>query len=1201
MSPRWNSVKSLIKMLSCHLFQTTEKVTLDFVDLSIRPLPESSNRMDLRESELITTDPDTPPDREVEERVGPEDLEFESDVHTSGQSSLQDQELAERIGDDDLGSEFGPSTMLQGLEPPERTEESLGPEFDLLTMLQRPELPERMEESLEPVCDLLTMLQGLELPEGIGEDCGSEFDLLTMLQGLELPEGIGEDIGEDCESEFDLRAMLQGQEPPQRMGEDCESEFDLRAMLQGLEPPERMGEDCKSELNDTSPSTWSDTVEGLMTALREPHASPTQINALVDIAAVYEARFGWSSQMDDLDGAIAFYKLALDSIVASNPRRSNILYSLATALKLRFDRSVLRDDHVAKEYSHRLFNLVLPDGGVDPHGTSVRAILEEGQRGGVKDLNEAIRLYQEALELQPDPSLERSNSLHNLAATHKTRFQWDLRFKALAPKWDPDSFFPCTQSAQYGDLDRAAGLFRDALKLRVVPDYNRCTTLADLASVFLTDYSERGGLALLQEALALIREALTLKYAPHPDTLRCLSDAFYERYEEAPHLMDDVEMLIQNAITLNREALETVSKSHPHRSNALHDLARNLLLRPGVLKEASYYTEAILRSQEAVHALPKGHPTRYQYFMEMAQILQDVYRHTQQPSHLNDSMMAYREAAYFESASRVARLKAAIAWIDAFISSGNKHGSALDAFETLFSFRNCRYSNDVDPFSASVLSVRSDDMCALGIDYAIRLGRLDKAVEFIEHGRTTIWSALKRPSQPLRPAYFSYFNLVASSTPAPNLFTSASRILDNYYDTRHQTKHFTTPGILRWDGFREKLQSASARGPVVILVASDLGCCALAIMQSGGVKHIPLTLTRSHVDSLLDLVCGVTAENGGNMARMIDCLQELKECFPFLEDLILQTPTTNPGSSHHRDRGPRPAVIVADSEVVFRCVLGILWKEVVKPVIQSLALQRSELPPRLWWCPTGDFITLPIHAAGIYTAGGSEYLSNYVISSYIPSLNSLLMSPPPANHPLKVMVVIQPNSQAYSPLPGAWDELSQVERHVPHEYIVKFGIPDAPTSVKEVVSHLRDASIVHLACHGIQDDDINGNFFDIQGERLSVADLAKLSLPNAALAFLSACHTAKDNHGIGDEMMTLAMAMVHAGFRGVIATMWSVNDEDGPRLADAIYGHLFQHNSAPCPHPDITKAAQALHLAIIKLRDEGLGFKRWVPFIHVGL
>jgi hypothetical protein len=61
-----------------------------------------------------------------------------------------------------------------------------------------------------------------------------------------------------------------------------------------------------------------------------------------------------------------------------------------------------------------------------------------------------------------------------------------------------------------------------------------------------------------------------------------------------------------------------------------------------------------------------------------------------------------------------------------------------------------------------------------------------------------------------------------------------------------------------------------------------------------------------------------------------------------------------------------------------------------------------------------------------------------------------------------------------------------------------------------------------------------------------------------------------------------------------------MDDEDGPKVVDVFYNHIF--GTGRESHPDSTKAAEALHLAIKKLRTEkGVSFQRWVPFIHLGL
>jgi hypothetical protein len=67
----------------------------------------------------------------------------------------------------------------------------------------------------------------------------------------------------------------------------------------------------------------------------------------------------------------------------------------------------------------------------------------------------------------------------------------------------------------------------------------------------------------------------------------------------------------------------------------------------------------------------------------------------------------------------------------------------------------------------------------------------------------------------------------------------------------------------------------------------------------------------------------------------------------------------------------------------------------------------------------------------------------------------------------------------------------------------------------------------------------------------------------------------------------------------------SINDLDGPKIADTFYEHLFKDcdpNSSPPVLPDLRQAAKALHLAVAKLRQEtDIPLRRWVPFVHYGL
>jgi CHAT domain-containing protein len=57
-------------------------------------------------------------------------------------------------------------------------------------------------------------------------------------------------------------------------------------------------------------------------------------------------------------------------------------------------------------------------------------------------------------------------------------------------------------------------------------------------------------------------------------------------------------------------------------------------------------------------------------------------------------------------------------------------------------------------------------------------------------------------------------------------------------------------------------------------------------------------------------------------------------------------------------------------------------------------------------------------------------------------------------------------------------------------------------------------------------------------ELLTVSSLMSLSLPNAFLAILSACETAKGDVSQPDQAVHLAATMLYIGFKSVVGTMW---------------------------------------------------------------
>jgi CHAT domain-containing protein len=149
---------------------------------------------------------------------------------------------------------------------------------------------------------------------------------------------------------------------------------------------------------------------------------------------------------------------------------------------------------------------------------------------------------------------------------------------------------------------------------------------------------------------------------------------------------------------------------------------------------------------------------------------------------------------------------------------------------------------------------------------------------------------------------------------------------------------------------------------------------------------------------------------------------------------------------------------------------------------------------------------------------------------------------------------------------------------------------------------MKGAEWAHFACHGKQNptDPTESCLQLANGSYLKLSDIINLRLKNAQLAFLSACQTATGDKNLQDEAVHLAAGMLLAGYRGVIATMRSVNDEYAADIADDTYRRLFEDYGA-----DYTRAAEALHFAVQKVRKEreskGDFSFAWVPFIHMGI
>ncbi len=146
-----------------------------------------------------------------------------------------------------------------------------------------------------------------------------------------------------------------------------------------------------------------------------------------------------------------------------------------------------------------------------------------------------------------------------------------------------------------------------------------------------------------------------------------------------------------------------------------------------------------------------------------------------------------------------------------------------------------------------------------------------------------------------------------------------------------------------------------------------------------------------------------------------------------------------------------------------------------------------------------------------------------------------------------------------------------------------------------VLAAMRGHRRIHLACHAVADlDHPSQSALLLAGSPLTAADLGNLRLADADSAFLSACETARTGPVLSDEAVHLASALLVAGYREVVATLWPVPDRPALRLSRAVYDD-------PASRTGAASTAAAVHRAVGTLRRR---YPRspfaWASQVHIG-
>ncbi|MFJ8991266.1 CHAT domain-containing protein [Streptomyces sp. NPDC102279] len=913
---------------------------------------------------------------------------------------------------------------------------------------------------------------------------------------------------------------------------------------------------------------------------------------LSNLGIAHRARFDRLGDVGDLDVAVSHHERAVAATPDAHPELAHRLSNLGTAYDARHDRKGDRLDlHRAVECLERAVAATPTDHPFQAMALSnLAATLRKRfeHLGDVGDLDRAIAHHEQAVAATPDNHPNRATYLSNLCVARWARFARtgtmpDLdaaidtgrRSVAATPDDHPDRAMRLSNlgnalkqrfehSGSRHDLGRAVAYHEQAVAATPNDHPNRATHLSNLATAYQSR-SHRSGGADFDNAVDLTLLALAATPADHPDRLLRLynlGQSYQARYEHSGDPAD-----LDRALDLAREAADAVPADHPDRAQHLFNLGNTHRLRFLRTGDPADLDRAVDAAEDTVAATPAEHPRRASrvYFLGIC--------HTRRWDTGNTM-----------DRSLIARL--------ADGALGARTSPPLDRLRACWAVGRLAYAMD-EPRTARLLFDAAVELLPLvaaretsSADHEHRLGvnrglvgetiavhcALDDpggALQAAELGRAVLLAsrlALRTPLaelEPEHPALAGRLSRVRDALNAPDppaMATPDSQDLD-HVDRRKRlwaehdavlTEIRRLPGLDRfllpptWTELRPTVPG----GAVVLLNAGRQRSDGIVVTADGPPLAVPLPELR-----LADVE-----------ARAAELTEATHDASSFTGELRRQRVLTE--------------------------LLGWLWDTTVEPVLEALGnrLRPDDgVLPHVWWMPTGPLGLLPLHAAG---HPGSRGALDRVISSYTPTLRTLARAHGrPAATDLRRLTVALDRTPGLPDLPATASEAASLHAAHPDMPLLT---NDQATAVR-VTGALPQASWAHFACHaGTNPDAPSEGGLHLHDGVLSIAEIGRLDLHEAELAYLSACSTGHAGWRHADESIHLASAFQLAGFRHVVASLWPLDDLVAADTADHFYRLMPDTPSAEA-------AATTLHRVIQRLRAEHPSRPHlWASLIHSG-
>ncbi|CAE7223840.1 unnamed protein product [Rhizoctonia solani] len=469
---------------------------------------------------------------------------------------------------------------------------------------------------------------------------------------------------------------------------------------------------------------WGDleaTIEHISIALTiTPNDDAEVPNLLFTLAAAYGIRFERLGVRDDINKAIEYAHTSINLIVEGDPRLPTAFMNLGAFYSARFQHTGnMVDLEDAIEYRTCALALAPEDHPSLPailDGLGVSQTDHFERTGGLNSLDDAIAYQSRGLSLIPDGNPVPPATLSNLGASHMSRFQ---------------------RLGELPDLESAIEYQSRALALTPNDHPDLPLVFTCLASSHSERFMRRGDPRDLERAIEYRSQAVSLTHDGHPQLplrLTNLVGCYIQRFQHLGELND-----LENVTKHQFRALALIPSGHPLLPNMYINLAAYYKYRFERQGEQNDLEAVIKYETLALSLTPEDHPDSAQWQFGHATTLFKCYRHTDIPRSLT-SLDFFRCASKSPYAAPHDKLQYARAWAEAalFYDTDDCIG-AIEAYQTaidllpqviwLGSTTSQRYEN------LSMTGALVVDAASTAIDFS----RYSLALEWLEHTRCVVW------------------------------------------------------------------------------------------------------------------------------------------------------------------------------------------------------------------------------------------------------------------------------------------------------------------------------------------------------------------------------------------------------------------------------------------------------------------------------